>query len=91
MATTKKKSSSTRRKPGASKAPRKRKRVSGTASATPATMAISGVKFTKSTCHKTKTDAKKTAEGKRKRGYNARVVKSASGGYCVYSRRRARA
>lgn len=70
--------------PTKKKAPgRKRKsRVSGT---TPATVAIGGVRFKKSTCHKTKADARKTAESRRARGGKARVIKSGTG-YCVYTR-----
>jgi len=95
MATTRKTTSTGRRrrtaKPGASKAPAKRRnrRVSGTADTLPPTVMVSGVgRYKKSTCHKTITEAKKAAEGKRSKGVRARVLKSSTG-YCVYTRGRA--
>ena len=94
MATIGKKKSTRRRKTGAkAKAPgRKRKARVGAASAAPAaTISISGIgRFKKSTCHKTKTDAQKSAEAKRSRGAKARVIKSGTG-YCVYTRGRSAA
>lgn len=88
MAVTKK--STRRRKPGAKKSPgRKRKpRVHGLT--TPDTITISGIgRYKKSTCHKSKTDAQKTAAGARSSGKKARVIKSGTG-YCVYTRGAAR-
>jgi hypothetical protein len=88
-----KKKATSRRKarPGASKAPKRRRKASvkGAAPAAPATIMISGIgRYKKSTCHKTKTDAQKSAEGKRAKGQKARVRKSGTG-YCVYARGRA--
>ena len=54
---------------------RKRK-VSGTPKAT---RVIGGKRFTRKSCHTTKTAAKKAAEAIRKRGMTARVI-----GGCVY-------
>lgn len=71
MATTKKKPT------------RKRKRVSGTAAAV-GKIKISGATFTKTSCHTTKTAAKKAADSIRAKGNKARVVKSAGGVTCVY-------
>lgn len=45
---------------------------------------ISGVNFSRSSCHSTKTDAKKRADGVRARGTRARVIKSGKA-YCVYT------
>lgn len=45
---------------------------------------ISGVNFSKSSCHGTKTDAKKRADGVRAKGTRARVIKSGKA-YCVYT------
>lgn len=88
MAITKK--STRRRKPGAKAPGRKRKaRVKGLTS--PDTISVSGVgTYKKSSCHKTKTLAKKTAVSARATGKNARVLKSSAGGYCVYTRGAAR-
>jgi hypothetical protein len=89
-----KKKATTRRKarPGASKAPKRRRKASvkGAAPAAPATIMISGIgRYKKSTCHKTKSDAQKSAESKRARGQKARVLKSGTG-YCVYARGRSK-
>lgn len=92
MAIGKKKSTTTRRrKPGAKAPGRKRKaRVKGTAE-TPASISISGIgRFKKTTCHKSKSEAQRSAESKRARGAKARVIKSGTG-YCVYTRGRTRA
>lgn len=94
MATKRKSTSTRRRKPGAKSPGRKRKaRVKGSPITTQNAgdyIAISGVgRFKRSTCHKSKTDAQKTAESKRARGAKARVIKSGTG-YCVYTRGRAR-
>ena len=76
--------SSTRRKAKGTKAKR-RSGVGAAAAASPATKVIAGERFTKNSCGKTKTDAKKAAESLRKKGKKARVVKAAKG-YCVYTR-----
>lgn len=83
------------RKPGAYKAParRKRRRIAGTStSSSPsvgaATLMLGGKRYKKASCHKTKTDAKNAAKSKRNAGALARVVKSGVG-YCVFSRGRA--
>jgi hypothetical protein len=73
MAIGKKKAGTTtrRRKPGASKpAKRKKASVKGEDSTT-----IGGKKFTKTSCHSTKTEAKKKADKVRASGLTARVVK----------------
>lgn len=96
---TKRKSTTRRRKPGAKAPGRKRKaRVKGlprrdvTTQNAGSFISVSGVgRFKKSTCHKTKTDAKKAAAAKRSGGALARVRKNAKGGYCVFTRGRARA
>lgn len=78
--------SSTRRKAAGSKAKAKRRSgIGAKAAASPATKVIAGERFTKNSCGKTKTDAKKAAESLRKKGKKARVVKAAKG-YCVYTR-----
>ena len=91
MAITKKKAAtSTRRRKTGAKAGRKRKTRSVKGLTTPDTITISGIgRYKKSTCHKTKTDAKKTAESARSKGRKARVIKSGTG-YCVYTRGAAR-
>lgn len=73
-----------RRKPGASKK-RKAKSVAGTA----ATATIGGKRFTKKSCHTTKTAAKSAAEKVRATGKTARVVKSGSA-HCVFEGARRR-
>ena len=78
------KSSSRRKATGAKKAKR-RSGIGAKAAAAPATKTFAGERFTKNACGKTKTDAKKAAEGLRKKGKKARVVKSTKG-YCVYTR-----
>jgi hypothetical protein len=86
----KKKTTTKRRstRPGASKAPAK-KRKSAVSGVMPGTIQVSGVgTYKKSTCHKTKTDAKKAAESRRSKGGLARVRKNPKGGYCVYARGR---
>jgi len=89
----KKKATTSRRtaRPGASKAPKRRRKASVKgAAASPATITIAGIgRYKKSTCHKTKSDAQKSAEGKRAKGQKARVLKSGTG-YCVYARGRAK-
>lgn len=83
MATTKKSTSTRRRKTGA-KTGRKKSKVKGLL--TPDTITINGIgRYKKATCHKTKTDAKKSADRARATGKNARVRKSTTG-YCVYTR-----
>lgn len=88
------KKATTRRKarPGASKAPKRRRKakVSGSPPAAPATVMISGIgRYKRSSCHKSKADAQKSAEARRSKGQKARVLKSGTG-YCVYARGRAR-
>lgn len=87
MATIAKKRKSTRRrKPGASKAPgRKRKaRVGKSASST---VKIGGETFTKRACSLTKTDAQKRAANYRAKGKRARTFRNTNGkGYCVATR-----
>lgn len=94
MATKRKSTSTRRRKPGAKSPGRKRKaRVKGSPITTQNAgdfVAISGIRFKKSSCHGTKTAAKKAADSKRSAGSLARVRKNARGGYCVYTRGRAR-
>jgi hypothetical protein len=53
-----------------------KRKVSGTPKAT---KTIGGKRFTRKSCHTTKTAAKKAAEAIRKRGMTARVI-----GGCVY-------
>lgn len=88
-----KKSSTRRRKPGAKTGRKRKARVKGSPITTQNAgdyIAISGVgRFKRSTCHKSKTDAQKTAESKRARGAKTRVIKSGTG-YCVYTRGRAK-
>lgn len=58
-----------------------------TKSATPARKMFGGKGYTKTSCSRTKTAAKKEAEAKRKSGKLARVVADkAAGRYCVYTR-----
>lgn len=45
---------------------------------------ISGVNYSKSSCHRTKTDAKKRADSVRSNGTRARVLQSGKG-FCVYT------
>lgn len=73
------KKKATKRKTGA----KKRKARVGVA-APKSRIKISGVNFSKSSCHSTKTDAKKRADGVRARGTRARVIKSGKA-YCVYT------
>jgi hypothetical protein len=79
------KSSSRRKATGTTKTGKRRSGVGAKAAAAPATKTFAGERFTKNACGKTKTDAKKAAEGLRKKGKKARVVKSTKG-YCVYTR-----
>lgn len=79
------KTTSGKRKTGATKA-KSRRKVAGT----PATVTIAGSKFTKTACSRLKTDAKKAADRARAGGKNARVIKSGTG-YCVYTRGRKKA
>lgn len=60
--------------------PTKRKSVSVAGTKT---RKISGSRYTKVTCSKRKTDAKKKAENLRKNGSKARVIKEGST-YCVF-------
>ena len=53
------------------KATRRKKRKSSVAGST---VTIGGIKYTKHSCHKTKTAAKKKAKEIRAAGYTARVV-----------------
>ena len=62
----------------------KRKKARIGAAAPKSRIKISGVNFSKSSCHGTKTDAKKRADGVRARGTRARVIKSGKA-YCVYT------
>lgn len=75
-------------KPGAKK---RKSRVSavGAVAEKPETIAIAGVKFKKTTCHKTKTQAAAAAGKMRTSGKRARVIQSGTG-FCVYSRGRAK-
>lgn len=52
----------------------------------PKTKKFGGKTYTKSSCSKLKSAAKKTADNIRSRGKNARVVKNPAGGYCIYTR-----
>lgn len=63
---------------------KKRKARVGVAAAPKSRIKISGVNFSKSSCHGTKTDAKKRADGVRAKGTRARVIKSGKT-YCVYT------
>ena len=65
-----------------------RKKASTTrkVSGLPKTKKFGGKTYTKTSCSKKKTDAKKKAERMRKAGKNARVVKNPAGGYCVFGR-----
>lgn len=65
-----------KRKPGASK--RRKAKVSGSS------VTIGAKRFTKTSCHTTKTAAKSAAEKLRSAGKTARVVKSGSA-HCVYA------
>lgn len=86
MAIAKRRKATTKRRKSSGAPKRKRKSRVGSS---PATIAVSGIgRFKKSTCHKSKTEAKKAAENKRARGAKARVLKSGTG-YCVYTRGRA--
>jgi hypothetical protein len=87
----KKKATTSRRtaRPGASKAPKRRRKASVKAVPTVsgATKTIGGKRYTKTVCSLTKTDAKKRADNTRKAGKLARVVPNAGGkGYCLYVR-----
>ena len=80
MAVGKKKSgTTTRRKPGAARKPAKRKTAVGESD----TVSIGGKKFTKQSCHGTKSAAQKHAEKIREGGTLARVIKNGSK-VCVY-------
>ncbi len=81
------KKKTTKRKTGAKK---RKARVGTTAAAPKSRIKISGVNFSKSSCHGTKTDAKKRAEGVRARGTRARVIKNGKA-YCVYTGGRSKA
>ncbi len=89
----KKKASTTRRKarPGASKAPKRRRKAAvkgyGPTAVSATAKTFGGKRFTKVACGMTKTDAKKRADNTRKAGKLARVVPNAAGkGYCIYTR-----
>lgn len=62
---------------------RKKSKVSG---APKSTLTVGGKRYTKTSCHTTKTAAKVAAEKKRKEGYNARVS-----GNCVFTRKKTKA
>lgn len=49
-----------------------------------ATVKLSGKRFVRTSCAKTKSAATATAVGIRKRGGTARVIKATTGEYCVY-------
>ena len=49
------------------------------------TMKIGKAKFTKKSCHTTKTAATAAAKTVRSKGNKARVVKTAGVGYCVFA------
>lgn len=69
-----------RKKPGATKKRKTRK----SATAPKLTVKIAGAgTFSKTSCHGTKTDAKKQADRIRAQGNKARVIKSGSA-HCVY-------
>lgn len=92
----KKKSSATRSRKttGTGKTKTRRKKtlsLKGTEGvAAPSSITIAGVgRYTKTSCHKTKTAAKSAATSARGSGKNARLRKNPAGGYCVYTRRRA--
>jgi hypothetical protein len=74
------KKKATKRKTGA----KKRKARVGVAAAPKSRIKIGALNFTKSSCHSTKTDAKKRADGVRARGTRARVIKNGKA-YCVYT------
>jgi len=87
MALTKRRKTATagrKRKPGA--ATKRRKVKSATATAKTITVKVNGVgkKYTKSSCHSTKTAAQKQADRIRAQGNNARVIPGAGGAMCVY-------
>jgi len=73
------KKKATKRKTGA-----KRKKARVGAAAPKSRIKIGALNFTKSSCHGTKTDAKKRADGVRSKGTRARVIKSGKA-YCVYT------
>lgn len=75
MAITKK-----RRKTTGAPKRKKKTRVGETAKS----VKINGQNFSKSSCHSSKTDAKKRAESVRGKGNRARVLKSGKT-YCVYT------
>jgi len=60
-------------------------RKKSTTAAATATKKFAGKTYSKASCHKTKTEAKKAAERARAAGKNARVVKSGTAN-CVYVR-----
>ncbi len=83
MASTRRKATTaTRKKSGA----KKRKTKSAAGAAATITVKVAGVnkKFTRSSCHTTKTAAQKQADNIRAQGNNARVIPGASGTICVY-------
>lgn len=73
------KKKATKRKTGANK---RKSRVS--AAAPKSRIKIGALNFSKSSCHSTKTDAKKRADGVRSKGTRARVIKYGKA-YCVYT------
>lgn len=83
MAVGKKKAGSTarRRKPGAARKPAKRKTKASVGDAE--TVKIGGKKFTKESCHGTKSAAQKHADKIREKGTLARVIKNGAK-MCVY-------
>lgn len=74
----------TKRKSGA------KKRKARVGAAPKSRIKIGALNFTKSSCHSTKTDAKKRADGVRTKGTRARVIKSGKA-YCVYTGGRSKA
>jgi hypothetical protein len=80
MAIARKKTTASRRK----KTGGTKKKKARTAASVTVKLVIAGQNFTKSSCHGTKTDAKKRAENVRKTGSRARVLKSGKS-YCVYT------
>lgn len=72
------KKKATKRKTGA------KKRKARVGASPKSRIKIGALNFTKSSCHGTKTDAKKRADGVRSKGTRARVIKSGKA-YCVYT------
>jgi hypothetical protein len=81
MAIAKKKTVTSRRKPGAPKRTKAKAKVSGVSGDK---IKIAGASFSKSSCHTSKSAAKSRAESVRSGGNKARVIKSGSA-FCVYT------